>query len=208
MVRSNIIILLLIFGFSMAKGQSNTQEWIEVNGIKWATRNINTPGTFVTNPSDLGMFYQWNRDVGWVWNGNNKRPLIPSEPDSTWKVPHVDTSNWNKGRGVCPEGWHLPTIAEIKSLIGSGSFLGTLNNEKGNFFIGDINIGDKSNNKLFFPFGTLDKDGDPQNSMGVYGNIWGNNNGKPCNMGYQDGAATLSNGNEGLGFYVRCVKNE
>jgi len=37
---------------------------VVINGVKWATRNVDKPGTFVANPEDFGMLYQWNRRVG------------------------------------------------------------------------------------------------------------------------------------------------
>ena len=36
-----------------------------INGIKWATRNVDKKGTFTNNPEDIGMLYQWNSIVGW-----------------------------------------------------------------------------------------------------------------------------------------------
>ena len=38
---------------------------VVINGIKWATRNIDAPGTFSVNPESLGMLYQWNKKIGW-----------------------------------------------------------------------------------------------------------------------------------------------
>ena len=42
----------------------------EIDGmpIRWATRNINTPGTFVAAPEDFGMLFQWG-----TLNGNTFR---------------------------------------------------------------------------------------------------------------------------------------
>jgi len=31
-------------------------EGVVINGIRWATRNVDAPGTFVDNPEDAGMF--------------------------------------------------------------------------------------------------------------------------------------------------------
>ena len=44
---------------------NTTDEGVEIDGIIWATRNVDAPGTFAENPEDTGMLFQWNRRVGW-----------------------------------------------------------------------------------------------------------------------------------------------
>ena len=36
-----------------------------INGVRWATRNVDTPDTFAENPESAGMLFQWNRRKGW-----------------------------------------------------------------------------------------------------------------------------------------------
>ena len=40
---------------------SNNQEetGVVINGVRWATRNVGAPGTFVENPEDYGGYYTW-----------------------------------------------------------------------------------------------------------------------------------------------------
>ena len=38
---------------------------VTINGIRWATRNVDMPGTFVANREDAGMFFQRHKRVGW-----------------------------------------------------------------------------------------------------------------------------------------------
>ena len=45
-----------------------------INGVRWATRNVDAPGTFTTAPENAGMLYQWNRRVGW----SNSEPMVNS----------------------------------------------------------------------------------------------------------------------------------
>ena len=40
-------------------------EGVIINGVKWATRNVATLGTFAAKPEDAGMFYQWGHKIGW-----------------------------------------------------------------------------------------------------------------------------------------------
>ncbi len=41
-----------------------------INGVYWAGRNVDAPGTFTTSPENYGMFYQWNRKKGWPSTGS------------------------------------------------------------------------------------------------------------------------------------------
>jgi len=40
-------------------GEDNNDDWVLINGVKWATRNVGEPGTFVQNPEDYGNYYSW-----------------------------------------------------------------------------------------------------------------------------------------------------
>jgi len=39
----------------------NVPNEVVINGIKWATRNVGSKGTFVTNPNDYGNYYAWQQ---------------------------------------------------------------------------------------------------------------------------------------------------
>jgi len=88
--------------------QSNTtDEGVVINGVKWATRNVDAPGTFAEKPESAGKFYQWNRKKAWnatgtVVNWDNSRPT---------------GMKWTKTNDPCPAGWRVPTIDEIKTLL-------------------------------------------------------------------------------------------
>jgi len=118
-------------------------EWVEINGIKWAKRNVDMPGTFATNPENAGMFYQWGRPVGW----SNSDPLINSKGETIWdNSPYVPTTEsiWTKDNDPCPSGWRVPTISELESLIQAASEWTTLNNVHGWVF-------GTGNNTIFLP---------------------------------------------------------
>ena len=59
---------------------SYQDEGVVINGVKWATRNVDKPGTFAANPENAGMLFQWNRRVGWSAND----PMVNSNGDVTW----------------------------------------------------------------------------------------------------------------------------
>ena len=82
-----------------------TTSGVDINGVIWATCNVNTPKTFTSSPSEYGMFYQWNRPVGW----SSSNPLENHDGGTEWdnNIPSGDT--WEISNNVCPSGWRLPT---------------------------------------------------------------------------------------------------
>jgi len=111
---------------------------VEINGVKWATRNVSAPGTFAAKPEDAGMLYQWGRPVGW----SSADPLINSNSETIWNdLPYENTTEyiWAKDNDPCPAGWRVPTIEELHSLIDAASEWTTLNNVHGWVFGTDDN---------------------------------------------------------------------
>ena len=95
---------------------------VVINGVRWATRNVDRPGTFVTSRESFGMFYQWNRNVGW----SSTNPMVNSNGGTSWNTSTPAGTSWTAANDPCPPGWRVPTQAELNSLINSGSFWATL----------------------------------------------------------------------------------
>jgi uncharacterized protein (TIGR02145 family) len=90
-------------------------EGVVINGVKWATRNVDKPGTFAAKPEDAGMFYQWNRKIGW----SSTDPIINSDGGTNWDNSIPTGTTWEKANDPSPEGWRVPTLDEIKTLFDS-----------------------------------------------------------------------------------------
>ena len=101
------------FYFKVETSQCEEPECVWINGVCWATRNVGAPGTFVENPEDAGMFYQWNRNIGW----NATDPMINSNGGTTWNSSDPTGTAWTKANDPSPAGWRVPTLAEIQSLL-------------------------------------------------------------------------------------------
>ena len=106
------------------------EKGVLINGIRWATRNVDKPGAFTKNPEDAGMFYQLGRKVGW----SSTDPLVNSDGGTTWDDSIPLGNTWNQKNDPCPCGWRVPTIEELRSLVASGSYWGELNGVPGRFF--------------------------------------------------------------------------
>lgn len=133
------LLMVLVCMAMIADAQNNTtDEGVIINGVKWATRNVDAPGTFVEKPEDFGMFYQWNSPVGW----SVTNPLISSDGISTWNSSWNGNNviKWETTNNVCPTGWRIPSVDEIKSLMQAPYEVSSVNNISGYQFGSGTNI--------------------------------------------------------------------
>ena len=137
---------VLIFGLascskdeeiSIPATRVNAPDGVVIDGTRWATRNVGTPGTFVENPENAGMFFQWNRQQGWAATGN----LFDCDCDRSadchrcdWNRTPEPGTEWEKVNDPCPDGWRVPTRAELESLKNTVSRWVTVNQVGGLLF--------------------------------------------------------------------------
>lgn len=85
-----------------------------LRGKLWADGNVGEPGTFVSSPEEVGGLYQYNSKVaitsdpaadvsGLDWPGQKDMPGV---------------FEWAEENNPCPTGWRVPTIDELKALVG------------------------------------------------------------------------------------------
>jgi uncharacterized protein (TIGR02145 family) len=177
----------------------NMPEGIRIGDVVWATNNVDVPGTFAANPYDAGMFYQWNRSIGW----SSANPMINSAGGANWDGTTPAGDSWTGANNVCPAGWRLPTQSELQSLVNSGTTWGNLHGVSGRFF-------GNSYQRLFLPAG-----GNRGYSNGVLGSVGNNgfywsstpeNNENAYALGFYKDGTYLNGTHRGLGVFVRCVK--
>ena len=114
-------------------------EGVIINGVKWATRNVASPGTFANKPEDAGMIYQWNRKVAWTATGNV----------AGWDSSYPVGDTWEEASDPSPAGWRVPTFGEIESLLDAENVNREWTTEKG---INGMRFTDKSaGNSIFLP---------------------------------------------------------
>ena len=196
-----LFLLLFTLVSVMSYGQSSTTDpGVIINGVKWATRNVDAPGTFAANPESFGMFYQWNRRTGWIATSVNVSNWDSSVPTGT---------NWTRANDPCPQGWRVPTRSELQSLVNAQRNLSTRNRVLG-IFLGD------ANNRIFMPVvgardfnnGRIIIDG----GRGHFGIYWsssqyeGRSDGRNAwAFSFSNANVTIDNFNKHWGFSVRCV---
>ena len=88
---------------------ATTDPGVVINGIRWATRNLDYPGTFAPYPHSAGRFYQWGRRIGVT----NHWPA--TGPVTGWNDSN-DRTAWTAANDPCPPGWRMPTRDQLISL--------------------------------------------------------------------------------------------
>ena len=116
---STLLIVSLLFTVGCDKsndpnnsGDSNnpatTDVGVVINGVKWATRNVDAFGTFAATPESAGMLYQWNRKKAWS---------ATDETVADWDTTYPSGWAWEKVNDPSPKGWRVPTAEEQRSLL-------------------------------------------------------------------------------------------
>ena len=181
-------------------GSLTTDVGVMINGIKWATRNVDKPGTFTAKPEDPGMFYQWNSKVGWKYN----EPLTPSDGTSTWDNSWNgnDATTWEKANDPCPAGWRMPSQGELNALKYSGSVWTTRNSMNGREFGSDFNT-------LFLPAAGCRYSNGTLTNTGSVSEYWSstqyNSSQAYFLYSYSSNAILSDNGLKMSGLPCRCV---
>ena len=183
---------------------------VVINGVKWATRNVNAPGTFVDTPEETGMYYQFNRPVGW----SATDPLTAYDADgviadAVWDSKEVLSYTWEPELDPCPSGWRVPDWPEFEKLWEQGKVTTVLEGA-GNAVDGRRWTDNTTNETLFFPYnGYRSSSNGALKGVKRYGTYWlvdhgGINHGQIlASSAPPEDALQLS-----TGYAVRCVAAE
>lgn len=99
----------LTLQYFATKATKEAQQGVDIAGIRWATLNVDAPGTFTANPADAGMHYQWNRKKGWPATGETVEDWDATTPEGG--------THWARVNDPCPEGWKVPRQKQLFSLL-------------------------------------------------------------------------------------------
>ena len=177
---------------------SYSLDGVIIDGVRWATRNVDAPGTFAENPHNLGMFYQWNRRLGWTATD----PMVNSNDGRTWNTSNPTGTAWYAENDPCPAGWRIPTPQELQSLVDSGSLWRARYGVRGELF-------GTAPNQIFLPAVSTRSGFDGMLHTGSVSRYWSNARGNGDNawgMSVSSGGAlVMPNLWAIMGQNVRCV---
>ena len=139
--------------------QTKNDDGVIINGVKWATCNVDEAGTFAPTSESAGKFFQWNRKT--AWNTTDQEV-------ADWDYSMSEGTKWEKSNDPSPAGWRVPTFDEIKSLLDKEKVSNEWTTQNG---VNGTKFTDKaSGNSIFLPAAgfRMDTDG-ALTEVGLYG---------------------------------------
>ena len=216
----------------------NHGKGIAVGNIVWAPVNCGyKAATSESKGFPYGKLYQWGRKYGQGYNNDEsvpelvEGPVMPSVAQSEEnkdKFYYVSQSpyDWNKVKNdelwnsgtesapvktkydPCPEGWRVPTYAELAKLNKNYSSWTTSEGQNGRYFTGDYTCLDKAP-QVFFPAAGLrsDDDGDAY-GRGGNGYYWSSrpDYANANRIYFYSSSVGMGYNNRANGYPVRCVQ--
>ena len=208
-LRNVLAVAIILAGFmcsacdpndpTQPKTTSTQDAGVVINGVKWATRNVDAAGTFAATPESAGMFYQWNRKK--AWNSTDDKV-------TSWDSSDSNGTTWATANDPSPAGWRVPTYEELETLLDETKVTSAWTTQNG---VTGRKFTDKTTGaSIFLPAagyrydsgnGTLD-------NRGVFGYYWSstvrNASYAHC-MRISSTGQTTDTPNKSFGFSVRCV---
>ena len=138
-----------------------------------------------------------------------------SESPYDWTSPQ-DDNLWNSGTestpvktkyDPCPEGWRVPTYAELAQLTNIYSSFITVGDQKGRYFCGDYTYLDNAP-QVFFPAAGYRRSNDGDARSRGLGYYWSSRrySGHAYNLDFYSGDVDMSYSYRAYGHSVRCVQ--
>ena len=206
--------------------QEDIEEGVVINGIRWATRNVDAHGQFVANPEDYGGYYQWGRRgdgheqltsaTTTTLSDTDTPPhgdfILVSDEPRDWRTPQNDNlwGTTKTANDPSPAGWRVPTYEELKSLTDTNYVTHVWTTENG--VIGYRCTDKATGNFLFLPAaGVRYYSNGSFNYAGTYGHYWSSSpNGISADHLFFYSGSFHTNGSlyRAYGYSVRCVADE
>lgn len=130
-----------------------TDKGVVINGVTWATRNIDAPGTFANSSRAYSKIYQWNRIK--AWRENEYYMNTGYDPLEGWDKSYSNSTIWEKVNDPSPEGWSIATKEDFESLLNKDKvdryIYSGVGNSQGTGFNGILFRDKDTGNTVWFP---------------------------------------------------------
>ncbi len=207
---------------------------VEIDGVVWAPVNCGYHET----DFKYGKLYQWGRKYGQGYDDDDATtPVIENGCISLIAGNHQDNANkfykgnndwlysgysnlWNIGTesdpvkteyDPCPEGWRVPTYAELESLsVHHSEWTTNEYGQNGYWFCGTAEYA-SGVSQVFLPAaGWRNWGGGIAALRGTLADYWSSsfdiNNQKPSRLAFDNSAAQMGSSAQAYGFSLRCVQ--
>ena len=189
-----IALFALASVYAYAQNTATADRGVVINDVRWATRNVNTPGTFVATPQTVGMYFQWDRNQGWAATGEV----------TGWDNSFSSATSWGSDNDPCPTGWRVPTREELESVNRGGRWVTNWNNTGVNGRL----LGSEPN-QIFLPATGWRRGGEgvlgSVNGSGHYWSGTPNNDNSAWALGFNSFNAGVGNFWRAHAAAIRCV---
>ena len=141
-----------------------------------------------------------------------------SESPHDWTFPRKDDL-WNSGTednpvkteyDPCPEGWRVPTYAELDKLTNNYSSFTTIGGQKGCYFCGDYTYLDNVPQVFFPAAGVRGSDGSSVGLRGLNGRYWStgpvSDTAGAYILDFNSSSVGMYSNGRAIGYSVRCVQ--
>ncbi len=196
-------------GGNVPEGPENPEkpgdtQGVLINGVRWATTNVNAPEQFAARPEDLGMFYKWGSNIGW----STADPIVSTNGDTTWDGGSVSGEVWASFYDPCPDGWRVPSAEDFDALCDGSKVVSMWTKQGG--VDGRMFVDVATESSIFLPAAGIRTTDGSVYGQGSYGYYWSSTahitNGYSLNFDSTSVGPSL-NGNYTPGFSVRCVRS-
>jgi uncharacterized protein (TIGR02145 family) len=182
----------------------------------WAPVNVGaTSTTYSATEAGCGHYFQWGRNVPFIYNTGDTYggPVYPDTPVEDYETKFITTSadpfDWlsskddnlwsgENAQGPCPDGWRVPTEAELTVLINKKT--GSVANSR----ITVTGVGDN----LYLPIAGYRGSSGAWDNRGVVGYVWSSTvsttNARYLN--FYNANIEMNTLSRGYGFSVRCIQ--
>lgn len=182
-------------------GEITEGETVVINGITWATANVDVPGTFAASPEDQGLLFQFNRITGYSPEQDIAYG-VGGQTSFSWNQSGEPGDVWDSSNDPCPDGYRVPTSDEMKTLSdaanvewvfdGTGTTFTDKNTKQVMFMPGGVERG-FSNGNLAHP---------------EWCSYWSSTGGSST-LAYRfyagDSFVTVNQSMRSSGYFIRCV---
>ncbi len=169
-----------------------------------------------TFPSDADIVEgPVSESYGQAYSRRNKFFKASSYPFD-WLSPQ-DSKLWNSGTEAapvkavndpCPEGWRIPTYAELKALTTSKSSWTTKDGQNGRWFSGSVAYTSGMGGAIFFTAAGYRYYNGFEHCRGSYGYYWSStpDSNSSFTLYFNSGSVGISNSHRAQGYTVRCIR--